>query len=92
MTFDLLVKDQAEMDRLRQRLFIDGNIACSAKSLAIAGAESLVRMELESDSLWWQSHGRAEGFARGPLLAAERQSDHAATTRDVRTAGVPQLA
>ena len=54
-------------------------------AMKLSLAESLVRMELESDSLWWQPHGRAEGFARGPLLAAERQSDLAAITRDVRT-------
>ena len=52
LTLDLLVKDQAEMDRLRQRLFIDGDIAYFAKSLAIAGAESLVRMG-RAPKAWW---------------------------------------
>jgi len=35
LTVDLLVKNQAEVDHLRQHLFIEGNAACFAKSLAI---------------------------------------------------------
>jgi len=40
------------MDHLRQHLFIVGNVACFAKSLDIAGAESLVRMGRAPKSLW----------------------------------------
>ena len=52
LTLDLLVKVQAKLDHLRQHLFIDGNVACFAKSLDIAGAESLVRMG-RAPKAWW---------------------------------------
>ena len=52
LTFDLLVKDQAEIVHLRLHLFIDGNIACFAKSLAITGAGSRIRMG-RAPRAWW---------------------------------------